>query len=343
MASRAAYGPNPNAGVNVNADNGWGPYKWPGGVPGSLLGTVTYQQANGAKQLVRVTVRRELVGLFTLAFALADRKHGYQVWAERGGQPWGPWSYENRPISGTSTASNHSRGRAIDVNAPLNPQSYTFQSDMPPAMVADWERIGLCWGGRYEGGVKFDTMHFEYGYSPADVARHTALAQQLLGDDPGRPNQPEDDMPYSEADLKRIIGEVVDSKINAIGDRVWRQVIEEYKGGKPPWSIMIDAVDAANAVAAKIPDDIGTVIWSQLIKEYGQGRRAWDLLGQASGVPPTVTPPPTTYTVQDGDTLGGIAKRFGVTVDQLVAWNGLANPDSIDVGQVLKVSDPGKG
>jgi hypothetical protein len=187
MASQSAYGGNPNAGVNVNADHGWGGYQWPGGVPSSLLGTTSYQQVNGAKQVIRVTVRRELVGLFTLAFALADRKHGYQIWASRNGETWGPWSYENRAIGGTSTASNHSRAKAIDVNAPNNPQSYTFQCDMPPGMVNDWERIGLCWGGRYGGGTKYDTMHFEYGYSPSDVAGHTALAQQLLGTDPGKP------------------------------------------------------------------------------------------------------------------------------------------------------------
>ena len=181
MASRSDYGANPNAGVNVNADHEWGGYQWPAGVPSNLLGTTNYQQRNGAKQLIRVTVRRELVPLFELAAELADVKHGYQIWASRGGEVWGPWSYENRAIGGTSTASNHSRAKAWDVNAPNNPQSYTFQSDLPPGLVEDWERIGLCWGGRYVSPTKFDTMHFEYGYSPADVAGHVALARQLLG------------------------------------------------------------------------------------------------------------------------------------------------------------------
>jgi hypothetical protein len=193
---------------------------------------------------------------------------------------------------------------------------------MPPAMVSDWERIGLCWGGRYEGGVKFDTMHFEYGYSPADVARHTALAQQLLGDDPG--HQPEDDMPYSEGDLKRIIGEVVDSKLGAIGDRVWSQIIKEYDGGRPAWVPLIEAAAAAKDAAGKagqVPPGIGDVVWSQRIKEFGN-ETVWWLLGKASGVPVTPLPAPTTYTVVAGDTLGGIAKKFGVTVDQLVQWNG---------------------
>lgn len=45
-----------------------------------------------------------------------------------------------------------------------------------------------------------------------------------------------------------------------------------------------------------------------------------------------------TYTVQKGDTLSGIAKKYGVTVNDLVSWNGIANPDLITVGQVLKVS-----
>lgn len=43
------------------------------------------------------------------------------------------------------------------------------------------------------------------------------------------------------------------------------------------------------------------------------------------------------YTVQPGDTLYSIALRYGTTVDALVAFNGLANPSLIYVGQVLLV------
>jgi hypothetical protein len=50
-----------------------------------------------------------------------------------------------------------------------------FQSDFPPAMVADLESIGLGWGGRYG-----DTMHWEYIFSPDDVAGHEAEARALL-------------------------------------------------------------------------------------------------------------------------------------------------------------------
>lgn len=41
------------------------------------------------------------------------------------------------------------------------------------------------------------------------------------------------------------------------------------------------------------------------------------------------------YTVAPGDTLGAIAVRFGVTVEALVAANGIEDPDRIRVGQVL--------
>lgn len=48
-----------------------------------------------------------------------------------------------------------------------------------------------------------------------------------------------------------------------------------------------------------------------------------------------------TYVVKSGDTLSAIAKKFGVTVNQLMAWNHLTNADRIQVGQVLVVSgDP---
>ncbi len=56
---------------------------------------------------------------------------------------------------------------------------------------------------------------------------------------------------------------------------------------------------------------------------------------------PAATPESATdYTVQAGDTLLDIAIRFGATVDELVALNGLANPDSLFVGQVIALPSP---
>lgn len=44
-----------------------------------------------------------------------------------------------------------------------------------------------------------------------------------------------------------------------------------------------------------------------------------------------------TYTVVAGDTLSGIAARYGTTYQALAAKNGIANPDLIYTGQVLKI------
>ncbi len=63
------------------------------------------------------------------------------------------------------------------------------------------------------------------------------------------------------------------------------------------------------------------------------------------GAPPE-QPPATgdcTYTVQRGDTLLSIAVRFNTTTANLVALNGLANPNLIFAGQVFKVPCDGSG
>lgn len=46
----------------------------------------------------------------------------------------------------------------------------------------------------------------------------------------------------------------------------------------------------------------------------------------------------TTYTVKSGDSLSGIASRYGTTVSALASLNGISNPNWIYPGQVLKIS-----
>ena len=65
-----------------------------------------------------------------------------------------------------------------------------------------------------------------------------------------------------------------------------------------------------------------------------------------AGGQPTPTPTPggdTYYTVVSGDTLSGIAARFGVTVAQLCSWNNISDPNKIYVGQRLIVKRGGGG
>jgi LysM repeat protein len=53
-----------------------------------------------------------------------------------------------------------------------------------------------------------------------------------------------------------------------------------------------------------------------------------------SAAEPTATPAQTTYVVQEGDTLNGIAVQFGTTVEAIRQANGLPS-DVINIGQVL--------
>lgn len=50
---------------------------------------------------------------------------------------------------------------------------------------------------------------------------------------------------------------------------------------------------------------------------------------------------PTTYVVQRGDTLGAIAKQYGVDYQAIAQVNDLANPNLIHPGQVLTIPAPG--
>ncbi|MBM4437073.1 MAG: LysM peptidoglycan-binding domain-containing protein [Actinobacteria bacterium] len=53
--------------------------------------------------------------------------------------------------------------------------------------------------------------------------------------------------------------------------------------------------------------------------------------------PPASRPRPRTYVVQPGDTLSGIAVRFGVSLPKMLDENRLTEPNNVTIGQELRI------
>lgn len=349
MAKLSDFGANPNASRNVNADNGWGPYKWPQGVPSNLLGVAEYKG-------VKSTVRKELVPIFEAAYKIAE-KHNYKINVRNpngNGEFWGPFGYENRAIAGTSSASNHSRGRANDWNAPWNPYNKNnFTTDFPVAMVRDLEAIGLGWGGRYG-----DTMHWEYAWTPGDVAGHLAVADRILKGATGTtPSTEELTVGQYENIMAAIAG--LAKKIDDLPVRIWvAPITGDVPGGHANELLAAAAVNsgiAATAITAETAEidrkllELPTAIWIKSITDKGANELLTELVSNTEQIlsdmaaddaaPPTSVPATSagTYTVQPGDTLSSIAKATGTTVDAIVALNKLLDPGYIEAGQKLEI------
>ncbi len=52
---------------------------------------------------------------------------------------------------------------------------------------------------------------------------------------------------------------------------------------------------------------------------------------------PVVSGGETSYTVRPGDTLFSIARRYGLTFEEVAAFNGITNPNLIQPGQVIRI------
>jgi hypothetical protein len=90
-------------------------------------------------------------------------------------------TYNCRAIAGTSLASMHSYGAAIDINVASSDYWQwadaaahglgRYRNRIPIQIVQAFERHGFIWGGRW---ADFDTMHFEYRPELIAVAKAAA-------------------------------------------------------------------------------------------------------------------------------------------------------------------------
>lgn len=95
----------------------------------------------------------------------------------------------------------------------------------------------------------------------------------------------------------------------------------------------------ATPIPTPSPTATRTVPLSQTIPTYTPTPR----IEVVRGVPPgTPTPTPTAqrYAVQAGDTLIGIAARYGIAPAALQAENGIEDPRTLQIGQMLNVPRP---
>lgn len=106
-------------------------------------------------------------------------------------------------------------------------------------------------------------------------------------------------------------------------------------------SYTVKSGDTLSGIAA----DYGTTV-SALVQLNGIANPDLIYVGQVINLPGGTSgggTSATTYTVQSGDTLSGIAAKFGTTYQKIAADNGIANPNLIYAGQVLMINGGGSG
>lgn len=134
-----------------------------------------------------------------------------------------------------------------------------------------------------------------------------------------------------------------------------------FKGSWLSFLLALSSLLGVTLACARSQQDGGAPFWS--ISRAGQPTSALaagstkqnigGLLPMRTPGGPILTPTPDTphslpavrtqveqYTVQRGDTLGQIAARFGVSVEQIAKANDLVNTNLLEVGQVLTVPAP---
>lgn len=95
----------------------------------------------------------------------------------------------------------------------------------------------------------------------------------------------------------------------------------------------VQAGDTLTAIANKYGTTVDSLVALNSIADKNK-----IYVGQILKISGTTSNNSTSYTVQAGDTLSGIASKFGTTYQELARINNISNPNLIYVGQVIKIN-----
>lgn len=109
--------------------------------------------------------------------------------------------------------------------------------------------------------------------------------------------------------------------------------LTEFARAQTPTTVTKVHVVGPGETAASIADK-----YMISVSELAAANPQWIKVGEKLYIPDQIATPPMpvpSHTVQPGDTLFGIAKKYGTTIAALVARNQIPDPDLIQVGQVI--------
>lgn len=111
-----------------------------------------------------------------------------------------------------------------------------------------------------------------------------------------------------------------------------------HKNTRIPSSIeyTVEAGDTLTSIANEIGVTINNIVFNSNLSDVNNIVPGQKLYIKTGAI---FTPNIKEYTVQSGDSLTSIAESFGVTIDSVIKYNNIENPDYIEVGRKLIINE----
>ena len=218
-----------------------------------------------------------------------------------------PWDIVNKTGSGSWVAQYASTNIVYGYQAnPWNEGAYTCS-------IRQYTGTGRLngWGGNLDLDKCYDT--------PEQWTQRCAVN----GNVPATPSPKPTDTSIDSIPLMDLVAKVM------VGDYGSGNERKQKLGNR--WQ---EVQDAINHVQSAPLDTLVSEVWAG---KYGNGSKRKAILGNRYEEVRSAINGSKYHTVKKGETLSGIAKKYGTTVDKLVSANGIKNPNLIYVGQRIKV------